>query len=140
MANWLFPANIKFYDVFGAFRKTDTYWPANTTVGAGDSVFIYLTAPYKQIGFLCEVTETGLSFDDILPHIRHFFRETIDRKKKPKAFMKLHRTVTFQLTNGSPLSYDQLKQHGLTGMLLGPRKLENNPQLMEYIKEECNEL
>ncbi len=42
--------------------------------------------------------------------------------------------------DGSPFSYDQLKQHGLTGMLMGPGKLENNPKLMEYIREEYNEL
>jgi hypothetical protein len=109
-------------------------------VAAGDLVFIYLAAPYKQIGFLCEVKEIGLSFEDTLPHIRQFFRETIDRKKKPKAFMKLNRTLTFQITDGSPLSYAQLKRHGLTGMLMGPRKLENNPKLLEFIKEVCNEL
>jgi hypothetical protein len=38
MVHWLFPANLKFYDVFGAFRKTDTYWPTNTSVAVGDKV------------------------------------------------------------------------------------------------------
>jgi hypothetical protein len=109
-------------------------------VAAGDFVFIYLAAPYKQIGFLCEVKEIGLSFEDTLPHIRQFFRETIDHKKKPKALMKLNRTLTFQITDGSPLSYAQLKRHGLAGRLMGPRKLENNPKLLEFIKEVCNEL
>jgi hypothetical protein len=140
MVHWLFPANIKFYDVFGAFRKTVSYWPANATVTVGDLVFIYLAAPYKQIGFLCEVKAIGISFEDALPYIRHFFKETIARKKEPKAFMKLRRTATYKITDRASLSYKQLKQHGLTGMLMGPRKLENNPKLLEYIKEVCNEL
>lgn len=140
MANWLIPANIKYYDVFGAFSENETYWLTNATVAAGDFVYIYLAAPYKQIGFHCGVKQVGLSFKNTLPHIEQFFREPIGRKKKAKAFMKLQRTVTFQITDGSPLSYDQLKRHGLAGRLMGPRKLENNPKLLEYLKEVCNEL
>lgn len=140
MAHWLFPANIKYYDVFGAFSETETYWPANTTMTAGDVVYIYLAAPYKQIGFLCEVKEAGVAFEEALPHIRQFFKEKIEHKKKPKTFMKLHRTVSFPIANGSPLSYALLKKHGLNGMLMGPHKLENNPKLLKYVKEVCNEL
>lgn len=140
MAHWLFPANKKFYDVFGAFSKKETYWPTNTKVEIGDLAFIYLSAPFKQIGFLCKVTEIGLSFEVALPEIQQFFKQPIGRKKKPKSFINLHCTVTVPIVDGSPLSYEQLKQNGLTGMLMGPRKLENNPKLLEYVKEVCNEL
>jgi 5-methylcytosine-specific restriction enzyme A len=140
MMHWLIPANTKFYDVFGALNRADTYWPINAKIEVGDSVFLYLTAPYKQIGFLCEVKDIGSSFEDALPHIKQFFRKPTDHKKKPTKFMKLHCTVTFQIVNRSPLSYDCLKQHGLNGMLMGPRKLENNLKLLQYINEVCNEL
>jgi len=32
------------------------------------------------------------------------------------------------------LAYKHLKQNGLNGMLMGPRKLENNPTLLDYIQ------
>lgn len=54
--------------------------------------------------------------------------------------MKLHCTVTFQIVDRSPLSYNCLKQHGLNGMFLGPRKLENNLELLHNIMGVCNEL
>jgi hypothetical protein len=140
MMHWLIPANTKFYDVFGAFNQNETYWPINMTVAVGDIVYIYLSAPYKQIAFLCKVTAIDLSLKKVLPHIQLFFKEAVDHKKKPTSFMKLRRSGTFQISEGSPLSYEQLKQNGLTGMLMGARKLENNQKLMKYINEVCHEL
>jgi hypothetical protein len=55
MTYWLYPANTKYYDVLGAFSERIAYWPAKTKVAVGDSVLIYLSAPYKQIGFQTEV-------------------------------------------------------------------------------------
>ena len=36
----------------GVFGELETYWPINSKVAAGDVVFIYLAAPYKQIKFV----------------------------------------------------------------------------------------
>jgi hypothetical protein len=58
-------------------------------VEIGDLAFIYLAAPFKQIGFLCEVTGIGLSFEVALPEIQQFFRQPMDRKKKPKSFISV---------------------------------------------------
>jgi len=89
MTHWLFPANTKFYDVLGAFNEVETYWPVNTKVSVGDVVYIYLAAPYKQIGFVCDVVDVGLDQDSILESIRPFFKNKLDNKKQPKSFMKL---------------------------------------------------
>ncbi len=48
--------------------------------------------------------------------------------------MKLKTSSVITLASDSPLSYDHLKQNGLNGMLMGPRKLENNQTLLDYIK------
>lgn len=140
MTHWLFPANIKFYDVLGAFETTETYWPANTTVMVGDTVYLYLAAPYKQIGFICNVTGIDFDIDQVVSEIRPFFRQPLKQKGKPKTFMKLQPFATVPLTDDSPLNYEQLKQNGLTGMLMGPRKLENNPKLLAYIRGICDGL
>jgi len=134
MTHWLFPANTKFYDVVGAFSEIETYWPVNTKVSVGDVVYIYLAAPYKQIGFVCDVIDVGLDQDSILESIRPFFKNMFDDKKQSKSFMKLQTTSIIPIDNEALLAYKHLKQNGLNGMLMGPRNLENNPALLDYIK------
>jgi len=51
MNHWLYPANTKIYDVLAAFESGRTFWPMNSSVSVGDVVYIYLTAPQKQIAF-----------------------------------------------------------------------------------------
>ena len=134
MSHWLFPANTIFYDVLGAFNEIETYWPVNTKVSVGDTVYIYLAAPYKQIAFACDVVDVGLDQDSIFEHIRPLLKNKLDHKKQPKSFMKLQTHASLPIDNEALLAYKHLKQNGLNGMLMGPRKLENNPTLLDYIQ------
>ncbi|MBL4725786.1 MAG: hypothetical protein JKY83_03755 [Rhizobiaceae bacterium] len=135
MAHWLIPANTKFYDVFAAFALSETYWPMNAKISAGDILYIYLAAPYKQIGFVCEVLETGFKLDKIIDEVRPFIKGEPDGDAPSKPFMKLKATQSFPLHENSLLSLQYLREHGLNGMLMGARKLENNPSLFEYIEK-----
>ena len=132
--HWLYPANTKFYDVLGAFREAETYWPLNSRVSVGDTGFIYLAAPHKQIAFDCDVLEVGLEESDVVDFVRPFFKGENHDEKSQKLFMKLQVSSVIPLEGDSPLAYEYLKQHGLSGMLMGPRKLENNPTLLTYIE------
>jgi len=38
--HWLFPANTKYYDVFGAFSRAKIVWPMNAKVTRGDVVYL----------------------------------------------------------------------------------------------------
>ena len=80
MTHWIVPANTKFYDVMDAFKQIETYSPVNSKVSVGDTVYIYLAAPYKQIGFVCDVLDVGLDQDSILKHIRPFFKNKLAEK------------------------------------------------------------
>ena len=51
-----------------------------------------------------------------------------------KLFMKLRVTSEVALEGTSAVGYSLLKENGLNGMLMGPRKLENNPELPDYIQ------
>jgi hypothetical protein len=135
MVHWIYPANVKYYDVMGAFRESETYWPLNSKVSAGDVIYMYLAAPYQQIAFACKALDVGLEESCVVENIRPFFKEKMRDPSVSKLFMKLHTTATLQMDGDSPLSYHYLKQNGLTGMLMGPRKLENNPTLLAYIKD-----
>ncbi len=133
MTHWLYPANTKYYDVFGAMADKETWWPMHTRVEAGDAVLIYLAAPYKQIGFFCDVTATGFDSAAITPHVRRFLKDEPKPEKAAKPFMTLCPTLSIPINREGPLGISHLKQRGLTGMLMGPRNLDNNPRLLEYI-------
>lgn len=134
MNHWIYPANVKFYDVIGAFNAPGTYWPINSKISIEDVIYIYLAAPYKQIGFVCDVIEIDLEQNNILEYIGPFIKVENGDKKQTKLFMKLKTSSTIILDSNCKLSYDYLKLNGLNGMLMGPRKLENNLQLLEYIQ------
>ncbi len=67
--HWLYPANIKYYDVIGAFSQPETYWPISSKVEVGDIVLIYLAVPYKQIGFVCRILDVGIDMDLIMNNV-----------------------------------------------------------------------
>ncbi|MDH5447039.1 MAG: EVE domain-containing protein [Gammaproteobacteria bacterium] len=134
MAHWLYPANTKYYDVLGAFSKKSAYWPIKSKVAKGDQVLIYLAAPYKQIGFICKVTEVDLDESTVLKHVSPFFKQVPDKNANLRYFMKLNSIKRIPLDEASPLSLTQLKVVGLKGMLMGPRKLDNTPGLLDYLK------
>ena len=62
MQNWIIPCNLKYYDVFGAFRdlKKLDWKQSNPKIEIGDIVYIYVGAPVKAIMFKCRVTKVGL--------------------------------------------------------------------------------
>lgn len=136
MASWLIPANTKFYDVFAAFALHETYWPMNAKVTPGDIVYIYLAAPFKQIGFRCEVLGTGYDLVAIRDQITPFIKGDIEQGPVSKPFMKLGATYAAPIGAEGNLSLPKLRANGLNGMLMGARKLENNPDLFAYIRKE----
>jgi hypothetical protein len=140
MTHWLYPANTKFYDVFGAMDEKQTWWPMHSQVESDDKIFIYLAAPYKQIGFVCEVTDTGIEEAEVIEKIQPFIKGVKKPGDKQKHFMQLRPEMIIPPGPDNPLALAHLKQHGLSGMLMGARRLENNPVLLEYILRVYHEL
>lgn len=134
MTNWLYPANVKFYDVLSAFAAPQTYWPMNSKAATGDLIYIYLAAPHKQIGFICKVEQINFEQDEIINHIKPYFKGDGKDGKSGKKFMQLKTIKSFELKDGSFTAYSLLKENGLTGMLMGPRNLNNNLPLLHYIE------
>lgn len=137
MNHWLYPANTKFYDVIGAFSNEETYWPRNSNVEVGDILFIYLAAPYKQVAFKGEVIRSDLTGDKILNEVSAYFKEKPKDPDPLKAFLRIKTLNRFDLDPKGPLALPFLKDHGLKGMLMGPRKLENAPELKNYILQQA---
>lgn len=133
MASWFYLSNIKYFDVFGAFDAGVTYWPVSTKVEVGDTLYIYLADPYKQIAFAGEVMRTEIELEEIFNLVVPYIKcETPG--KMTKKFVELKITAKIPLKAGSLLSYGMLKEQGLKGRIMWPRKLDNTPDLLSYIK------
>ena len=66
--SWLEPANPKYYDVAAAFKvSSEITWKQNTKVQAGDTVYLYMTAPIKALCYQCQVLEAGIESEEFAP-------------------------------------------------------------------------
>ena len=106
----------------------------NAKIVTGDIVYIYLAAPFKQIGFRCEVLETGFDLAAIRDQVSPFIKGDADQGPGSKPFMKLGSTYVVPIDADAALSLSKLRENGLNGMLMGARKLENNRDLLEYTR------
>lgn len=96
--SWLIPANPKHFDVIQAFTEKETLtWRQRTNIVVGDTVYLYLGAPYSAILYQCQVLETDL------PH------ENANTTKR----MRIQRTATYEQTQ-FPLS--KLKTYGVNAI------------------------
>jgi len=139
MASWFYLSSIKYFDIFGAFEAGVKYRAMKTNAAPGDIIYIYLADPYKQIAFECEVARTNIEQEEALPEILPFIKCDPTERKRMN-FMELGRITAFPLCEDSPLNFQALKDHGLRGRLIWPKKLENFPGLLSYIQEVADAL
>lgn len=61
---WLFPSNLKYYDLVSVFKKTKYQtWHHRVDIRVGDYVYMYITAPTAAILYKCVVTAIHLKPD-----------------------------------------------------------------------------
>ncbi len=61
---WIVPANPKYYDIVNAFNdNTVIDWKQGAGIVKGDTVYMYVGAPFSAILFKCLVTETDIPYD-----------------------------------------------------------------------------
>ena len=64
MTSWFFPSNKSVFDMVRCLHEEDEVdQPCTAPFSVGDSVFIYVTAPYGQILYRMQVTAVFDSFD-----------------------------------------------------------------------------
>ncbi len=137
MTDWLYPANVKFYDVLSAFKEEQAVWPIHSKIEVGDTVYIYLAAPHKRIAYVCSVKAIDIGHEMILKYSLPYIKKSSQAKPIDKRFMLLENIKLLSHNDNALLSLEALKANGLKGMLMGARKLDNNPQLQEHIRKYC---
>ena len=127
MQNWIIPCNLKYYDVFGAFRdlKKLDWKQSNPKIEIGDIVYIYVGAPVKAIMFKCQVTKVGLDeieIDDSAYSIVGEVYETYPKHMELKLIEQYENTL---------FPSDALAEHGLKGRVMCQRRMEE--RVLEFI-------
>jgi len=89
MAHCLHPANVKLYDLFSALAQQEPCWPMNSKVATGDVVYTDLAVPFKQCGFVTEVSAINIPLGAIINRVRPFLRSQPAAEKQQKLFMQL---------------------------------------------------
>ncbi|MCM1320517.1 MAG: MmcQ/YjbR family DNA-binding protein [Bacteroides sp.] len=107
-ASWLVPVNPKYYDIEKAFAESDTIlWKQSNSVIAGDTIYLYLAAPYSCVAYKCAAVEANIPY------------EYADKNIRIKKAMKIKRLFTFD--KGS-FDLAELKEHGVV-TVRGPRSV-----------------
>ncbi|MCH5162854.1 MAG: MmcQ/YjbR family DNA-binding protein [Clostridiales bacterium] len=104
----LVPANPKYYDIKKAFEENDVIlWKQSNTIIPGDTVYLYVAAPYSCIRYKCVAVEVDIPYD--------YTDENVSMNK----VMKLKRLYTYDTAQ---FGLDRLKKHGVVSVR-GPRKV-----------------
>lgn len=104
--SWLVPANPKYYDVEKAFAQSDTIlWKQSNSVIVGDTIYLYLAAPYSCVLYRCVAVEVDIPY------------EYDDGKVCMRKVMKIRRLHTYER---GMFGLTALNEHGITSVR-GPR-------------------
>ena len=84
--DWIIPANPKYYDVVKAFEESDVIgWKQGAGIHEGDTVYMYVAAPYSSLMYQCRVLETGLPYyghnDKV--NVKHLMNIQLERRFEP---------------------------------------------------------
>ena len=95
---WIVPVNPKYYDIEKAFSGSDEIlWKQSNTILAGDTVYLYITAPVSAIAYACRVLEANIPyhFDNGKVHMKRIIRIKLIKRISP------------------PFPLSELKEHGI---------------------------
>lgn len=110
--NWIVPCNIKVFNIIEHFETNKkAVWKNSFTIRTGDTVYIYIGAPYGEIKYKCIVTNDAVD-DELLQ--KHPY--AIVNKPSNNYFSKKIKYIEFELVETFPegsLTLAKMKEHGL---------------------------
>lgn len=87
--NWLFPCNIKFFDIIEHFKHENTVlWKKRGAIKNDDVVYLYLGAPYSEVRYKCHVINDDVDVETIKKN-PYVLNEWEDPTKKHCIMMQL---------------------------------------------------
>lgn len=128
--DWITSANNKTYDYANAFNKLGVvYWhQGKFNFSVGDILYLYCTKPFMKVMYKTYVTETDLSFNDIIDDKDFWLDKQKYEKSKTYRFLKLK---LISQIDKHELHFHKLRENGLNGSPQGAFKV--SPQLKNYM-------
>lgn len=123
MNEWIIPCNLKYYDIYKAFKELDYIdWIQNAkNIEIGNIVYIYVGNPKSKIEFKCIVTKKNMSTYEI-DDTQYFKDEKFFQEHQGKIFMRLKLVCKLPENIGS---IKELKSLGLNGNIQSQRTVPN---------------
>ena len=119
--SWLIPANPKYYDIQKAFADSDTIlWKQSSSIIVGDTLYLYVAAPYSCIMYKCQALEVNIPYD------------YVDENVSMSKVMKIKRIHTYEK---GKFGIEELQEHGVVSVR-GPRGV---PYGLKYKLEKAAE-
>lgn len=124
MNNWIVPCNLKFFDIVNRFKEMDTVvWKrGNIKMKNGDTVYIYVGNPLKEIKYKCCIINDNVTAD-ILEENKYAKVGDYEHNHKYMELRLIH-----EYSNGVPL--DTIKALGIY-MIRKQSRLDS--RLEEYL-------
>ena len=131
MENWIIPCNVKRFDLYCHFEKTNqVVWKNSFSMKVGDVAYIYVGTPVRQIKFRCNVVSDQVT-DELLQENKY----AISENNCNNYFSKKVRYVILELEREFPdgvLQFVDLQENGLGQVQIQAR---TGRRLQHYIDE-----
>lgn len=133
---WIVPCNVKYFDVVTHFKKKKTVvWKNISCVQPGDTVYIYLGAPHKELRYKCVVLNDNVGTDVLLNNNYAMPRRPISSLYQVEIkYMELE--LVDEYPSGTFVLHD-MRSNGLGQVQV---QAKTSSQLQEYIDTKCNAL
>lgn len=106
--DWIIPANPKYYDVVGAFEKSNIVtWKQSSDIHVGDMIYMYVAAPYSSILYKCRAVEADIPW------------QYSDENLTMKTVMKVELLEKYK---PGVWSFERIRQFGVNAVR-GPRSM-----------------
>lgn len=116
---WVVPANPKYYDVVNCFNNTKRVtWKQSSSIHEGDTVYLYVGAPYSCIMFKCKALKTNIPYS------------------YSNSNLTISNTMDLELVKAYPhdkYTFKEVSKYDLKA-IRGPRRMPK--KLLDYMKKE----
>lgn len=134
---WLIPYNKKFYDLKGCYDKFgEVYWTQHNHFKAGDTGYIYGSAPESAIRFSFRIVEADMPYEPIMDQDNEFVKDKVVTNSNVSNKLFAHMIITGESMNRR-LSLANLLERGLKAAPMGAMDISKKEykKLLIYIHE-----
>lgn len=136
--SWIIPCNIKYFDLIEHFKSNNkVVWRNAFSIKKGDIVYIYLSAPYSEIRYRCNVID-----DDVSDEQLNANTYAIPKKTSNNYFSKKIKYVVLELSYEYPkgmMTLNTLRDHGLGQVQIQARADRQVREFIQGITKKCEE-